>query len=136
VDILKEDRDNWSEVQQNMGKALDEMRINWDSQLKIKELNSASNPLLNRRIKKSKTNEKLSESSKSSTTSTTNASANSLSPSNQVSLKAESDSKKISSLNTIVDQDIKVQSLSREPSDISMRSLTPSNSRQASPQRK
>lgn len=54
LEILREDRDNWHEVQQNMGKALDEMRINWDDKIKIKELPVANNPLLERRMKKSK----------------------------------------------------------------------------------
>ena len=52
LDILKEDRDNWSEVQQNMGKALDEMRINWDSKVKLKQLNIVNNPLFERRMNK------------------------------------------------------------------------------------
>ncbi len=117
-----------------MGKALDEMRINWDSQLKIKELPTVSNPLLARRMKKSKTNEKLSELSKTSAPKAT--STNTQTSPNTISSIRESDSKKLASSNTIVDKDIKIQNLSREPSDISMRSLTPSNSRQSSPQRK
>jgi FtsZ-interacting cell division protein ZipA len=56
LDILKEDMDQWPEVQENMKKALDEMRINWDNQTKIKELQVANNPLLERRLnKKTKT---------------------------------------------------------------------------------
>ena len=48
--------DQWPEVQENMKKALDEMRINWDNQTKIKELQVANNPLLERRLnKKTKT---------------------------------------------------------------------------------
>jgi len=91
IDILKEDKDNWPEIQQNIVKALDEMRIKWDSKIKIKELQSVNNPLLIRRMKNSKTNEKLSESSKTSTTSTT-TSDDSLSQSNSTSSKVESDS--------------------------------------------
>jgi FtsZ-interacting cell division protein ZipA len=56
LDILKEDMDQWPEVQENMKKALDEMRINWDNKIKIKELPVANNPLLERRLnKKTKT---------------------------------------------------------------------------------
>jgi len=54
LEILREDKDNWQEIQQNMGKALDEMRINWDHKIKIKELPVANNPLLERRMKKTK----------------------------------------------------------------------------------
>jgi hypothetical protein len=52
LDILREDKDNWQEVQQNMGKALDEMRINWDQKIVIKELPVSNNPLLERRMNK------------------------------------------------------------------------------------
>lgn len=56
LDILKEDRDQWPEVQENMKKALDEMRINWDNKIKINPLPVANNPLLERRLnKKTKT---------------------------------------------------------------------------------
>ena len=54
LEILREDKDNWQEIQQNMGKALDEMRINWDHKIKIKELPVANNPLLERRMKRPK----------------------------------------------------------------------------------
>jgi serine/threonine protein kinase len=57
LDILREDKDNWSEVQQNMGKALDEMRINWDSKVKLKELKIVNNPLFERRMNKKMTKE-------------------------------------------------------------------------------
>ncbi len=55
LEILREDKDNWQEIQQNMGKALDEMRINWDKKIKIKELPVSNNKLLERRMKKTKT---------------------------------------------------------------------------------
>ncbi len=54
LEILREDKDNWQEIQQNMGKALDEMRINWDHKIKIKELPVSNNKLLERRMKKTK----------------------------------------------------------------------------------
>lgn len=63
LDILREDKDNWHEIQQNMGQALNEMRINWDQKIIIKELPVSNNPLLERRMNK-KT--KVSESSKAS----------------------------------------------------------------------
>ena len=52
LEVFKEDRAEWS-------KALDEMRINWDTNIKIKELPVANNPLLERRMKKSKTDAKV-----------------------------------------------------------------------------
>jgi serine/threonine protein kinase len=54
LDILKEDREQWKEIQQNMGMALDEMRINWDSKVMIKKLDIVNNPLFERRMKKTK----------------------------------------------------------------------------------
>ena len=46
-----------TEIQQNMGIALGEMRVNWDSKVKIKELNIVNNPLFERRMKKTKGDE-------------------------------------------------------------------------------
>ncbi len=54
LEILKEDRDNWPEFHQNMGKALFEMRLP-DKNLVIKPLPTVNNPLLERRMKKPKT---------------------------------------------------------------------------------
>ena len=42
-----------------MGKALDEMRINWDSKIQIKELTIVNNPLFDRRMKKTKGSQNL-----------------------------------------------------------------------------
>ena len=57
--------DQWPEVQENMKKALDEMRINWDNKIKIKELPVANNPLLERRLnKKTKTEAEQTQQSK------------------------------------------------------------------------
>lgn len=50
LDILKEDKDQWTEVQQNMGKALDEMRIK-DSVVK---LDLSKNKFLEKRMKNKK----------------------------------------------------------------------------------
>ena len=57
LEILKEDKDQWPEVQENMKKALDEMRINWDNKIIINPLPVVTNnPLLERRLnKKTKT---------------------------------------------------------------------------------
>lgn len=84
---MKEDKDNWTEIQQNMGRALDEMRIR-DSKVKIKELNTVNNPLFERRMKKTKNDHK---------------------------------------------QHMIVEDVTREPSMISMRSVTPTNSRPSTP---
>jgi hypothetical protein len=56
LNILKEDRDNWNQFKENMDIALFEMRIP-DKNLIIKPLPTVSNPLLDRRMKKTKTNE-------------------------------------------------------------------------------
>ncbi len=51
VKILKEE--NWSDVNQNMRLALNEMRIDWDSHVKMKEIKDVQqNPLLERRRRK------------------------------------------------------------------------------------
>lgn len=99
LEILREDRDNWQEVQQNMGKALDEMRINWDHKIKIKELPVANNPLLERRMKKTKT----------------------------------TDNKKMPAPLAPVKNDLIVEDYSRETTMVSMKSVSPANSRPTTP---
>lgn len=101
LEILREDRDNWQEIQQNMGKALDEMRINWDNKIKIKELPTANNPLLERRMKKKKT--------------TDNTINTTMPP--PVNVK----------------NDLIVEDYSRETTMVSMKSVSPANSRPTTP---
>lgn len=103
LEILREDRDNWHEIQQNMGKALDEMRINWDNKIKIKELPVANNPLLERRMKKTKTADNKK-----------NPMPAPLAPVN-------------------VKNDLIVEDYSRESTIVSMRSVSPANSRPTTP---
>ena len=58
LDNLKEEKDNWQDVQQNMGMALGEMRVDWDkSKIKLRELPNANNPLLEKRKKKTQKDE-------------------------------------------------------------------------------
>ena len=112
LEILREDRDNWSEVQQNMGKALDEMRINWDSKVKLLELQIVNNPLLNRRMNK-----------KTKVTTSENCTKQ-MAPPPPPRKQAQT-------------QDVEM--LSREASVVSVDSvvvITPTNSRPASPDRK
>lgn len=111
LDILKEDKDNWTEVQQNMGKALDEMRINWDSQFKIKKLTTTNNPLFERRMKKTKTDQTLSNAEQKVPT---------------LGITIQSELRQT----TITNQDMVVEDFCREPSVVSM---TPTNSRPSSP---
>jgi hypothetical protein len=61
LNILKEDRDNWNQFKENMDHALFEMRIP-DKNLVIKPLPTVSNPLLERRMKKPKTEQTINKS--------------------------------------------------------------------------
>ena len=104
LEVFKEDRAEWS-------KALDEMRINWDTNIKIKELPVANNPLLERRMKKSKTDAKV------------------MQPPNSIMLPI-SDSNKPNNLNN----QIIVEDYSRETTLVSMKSASsPSTSRPSTP---
>ncbi|KAK6480835.1 MAP kinase-activated protein kinase 2-like [Huso huso] len=49
--VLQEDREMWDEVKEEMTSALATMRVDYD-QVKIKDLDTSSNPLLNKRRKK------------------------------------------------------------------------------------
>uniref|UniRef100_A0A8C4NKS3 non-specific serine/threonine protein kinase n=2 Tax=Myxinidae TaxID=7762 RepID=A0A8C4NKS3_EPTBU len=49
--VLQEDKDLWEEVKDEMTCALASLRVNYD-QVKIKDLEDSSNPLLNKRRKK------------------------------------------------------------------------------------
>ncbi|XP_013393146.1 MAP kinase-activated protein kinase 2 [Lingula anatina] len=49
--VLKEDKDTWEEVQEEMTNALATMRVDYD-QVHIKDLNTANNPILAKRKKK------------------------------------------------------------------------------------
>lgn len=115
LEILREDRDNWSEVQQNMGRALDEMRINWDSKVKLKELEIVNNPLFQRRMNK-----------KTKVTTTSENSIKQMAPPPPPPRQQQ------------LNQDVEM--LSREASVVSIDSVvvdaTPTNSRPPSPNRK
>lgn len=49
--VLQEDRDHWDEVKEEMTSALATMRVDYD-QVKIKDLKTSNNRLLNKRRKK------------------------------------------------------------------------------------
>lgn len=51
--VLQEDKDHWDEVKEEMTSALATMRVDYD-QVKIKDLKTSSNRLLNKRRKKQK----------------------------------------------------------------------------------
>lgn len=119
MEILKEDRDNWKEVQQNMGLALDEMRINWDAKTLIK-LDPTKNKLFEKRTQKKKPGD--AETTVESMSKKTAVSAG-LSPSSASAAAAAS----ASSSSMIVED------LSREASTVTMRGQTPTNSRPSSP---
>jgi hypothetical protein len=119
LDILKEDRDNWYQVKQNMNEALDEMRIR-DSNVVIKELGTTRNHLLEKRIKKTK-----------QTTPATETLSLTLD-----NLKAVGGAASGSTLDTdhfLKPDMIMVEDLSREQSMVSVRTITPTNSRPSSP---
>jgi serine/threonine protein kinase len=120
LEILKEDKDNWVEVQQNMGKALDEMRINWDSKYKLKKLEIVNNPLFERRMnKKAKTGAETKSQTKVSF------------PDQQLTIAGASSMSNITPTNSssqLNNMDMVVEDYSREASMVSVRSLTPMNS--------
>lgn len=119
VEILKEDRDNWKEVQQNMGLALDEMRINWDAKTLIK-LDPTKNKLFEKRTQKKKTDTEITMVESTSKKTATSPSSG-LSPSTAAASAASANSSMI------------VEDLSREASTVTMRGQTPTNSRPSSP---
>jgi hypothetical protein len=104
LSILKEDKDNWSEVQQNMNLALDEMRINWDNKVPIKALNEAQNPLLIRRL-----NKKTKKSDGGGTM------AAPKSPSNLKTVEEKED-------DIMNENEVNIQDFTREQSSVSMKS--------------
>ncbi|XP_054640457.1 MAP kinase-activated protein kinase 3 [Dunckerocampus dactyliophorus] len=57
--VLTEDREMWEDVKEEMTSALATMRVDYD-QVKIKDLDTSSNPLLNKRRKKAATGAKSS----------------------------------------------------------------------------
>ncbi len=118
LDILKEDKDLMQVMQQNFGEALDEMRINWDSKVKIKELKIVNNPLFERRMKKTKPGEGGADNNQTAT----------VSSSTIISAQAPT----ISGHRTHFNNEMIVEEYSREDTMI----ITPTNSRQASPSRK
>jgi len=52
VKVLKEEREKWPDVNEDMRLALSDMRIDWDRDVKMKEISEVKNPLLERRRKK------------------------------------------------------------------------------------
>ena len=109
LDILKKDID-LHEFQQSMGSALDEMRINWDSKIQLKELKIINNPLFERRMnKKTKDSE--------------SADLQSL---NNINNKTNENMPKAK---------IDMDEINRETSILSIKSITPTNSRKPSPNR-
>lgn len=118
VEYLKEDKEMLTEIQQNMGTALGEMRVNWDSNMHIKELNIVNNPLFERRMKKTKGGDALPRTSGATTSSAAAAAAAAAAMMPPPS-------------STGFGEPMIVEEYSREQSMI-----TPTNSRPASPRRK
>ena len=119
MDILKEDKDNWVEVQANMRMALDEMRINWDPKALIK-LDPTKNKLFEKRTKKNKPGEDTAaDSSPKKSPPTSLSTANAAAPENIVSRRPT--------------EPMIVEDLSREASTVTMRNESRSNSRPPSP---
>lgn len=55
IKILKREEENWSEYIKNMSRALEEMRVNYDRAMMLKNIENASNPLLKRRLERNQT---------------------------------------------------------------------------------
>jgi len=51
------DKKNWNEIVTNMSQALNEMRVNYEQNVKLKEINEVQNQLLKKRLEKSKNRE-------------------------------------------------------------------------------
>ena len=116
MEILKEDKDNWVEVQANMRMALDEMRINWDPKALIK-LDPTKNKLFEKRTKKNKPGEDTAADSSPKKSPPTSSTANTAE--NIVSRRPT--------------EPMIVEDLSREASTVTMRNESRSNSRPPSP---
>ena len=101
------------------------MRVNYDPKVKIKEISDSNNPLIARRMKKTKTGE--TPSAATSATASANAEPTSTSPS---SSKQQAASKAAPEASGLV-----VEELTRESSMISVDGNTPTNSRPSSPKR-
>jgi len=120
VDILKEDKDNWVEVQANMRMALDEMRINWDPKALIK-LDPTKNKLFEKRTKKNKPGEDTAaDSSPKKSPATSSSTANAAAPPENIVSRRPT-------------EPMIVEDLSREASTVTMRNESRSNSRPPSP---
>jgi hypothetical protein len=50
--VMKKEQQNWQETLMEMNRALDEMRINYQRTVKLKNIENARNPLLDRRMNK------------------------------------------------------------------------------------
>ena len=49
---MNHDKENWADVLVSMGKALNEMRVNYEQDIRLKNLNQINNPLFQKRIAK------------------------------------------------------------------------------------
>jgi hypothetical protein len=54
--VMKKEQENWKETLEEMNRALDEMRINYQRTVKLKNIGNAKNPLLERRMGKANMN--------------------------------------------------------------------------------
>ena len=129
LERLKEERDNWVDFQNAYGQTLNEMRVNYDPKLKIKDISDSNNPLIIRRMKKTKTGEPAATASP--TTSET-AAANTTESSQAATTAAAASSSKQSK---VPEGGLVVEDLTRESSMISVDGNTPTNSRPGSPKR-
>ena len=53
IKVMNQDKKNWPEILESMGKALNEMRVNYEQDIKLKKMTDVNNPLLKRRLAKS-----------------------------------------------------------------------------------
>ncbi len=57
IKIMNFDKNNWNEIVSNMSQALNEMRVNYEQNVKLKEISEVQNQLLKKRLEKSKNRE-------------------------------------------------------------------------------
>lgn len=142
LERLKEERDNWVDFQNAYGQTLNEMRVNYDTKVKIKEISDSNNPLIIRRMKKTKTIETTPTTSSATTSAAAaGASANTpesskTSPNAAANAAAGATAAESSKQSKVPEGGLVVENLlSRDSSMISVDGNTPTNSRPSSPKR-
>ena len=117
------------------GQTLNEMRVNYDGKVKIKEISDSNNPLIARRMKKTKTGEANTATTSSTASANAEPSTASASASTETTAAAASTGPGNESAPKAAEGGLIVEDLTRESSMISVDGNTPTNSRPSSPKR-